>query len=262
MEFRDVIAVIVLVFAIILYVVIIIALKRGAKVGGHGESKTQKSSFFTAILERSAGKQFISCRDEPQLKDLFWSAPGVDKNKLLVTREGLYSITPPNASNSVVDVIQTELGRDLKDMTITDATAGMGGNTIQFARRFKHVNAVEINSTNMVALKNNVSVYGFDPAITFYEEDYTKIMLQLHQDVVFMDPPWKGLDYRDSASMPLDLSGIQVYDIVNQLHGSCSMVVIKVPTNFAVDEFRANSKHAEPKIVAMRKFKLLLLKFV
>lgn len=75
------------------------------------------------------------------------------------------------------------------DSVITDGTACVGGNAVSFARSFRKVNVVEVNTERFAMLRNNCSVLGVEDKVTFIKGDYSKIHHQLKQDVVFLDPP-------------------------------------------------------------------------
>ena len=61
---------------------------------------------------------------------------------LLISDEGLYSITPYKCAELISNIIKTRLGEDI---TIADGTANIGGNTISFAKNFKKVISIEIS---------------------------------------------------------------------------------------------------------------------
>ena len=85
------------------------------------------------------------------------------KVKIMITEEGVFSVTPPEEAEKITQLIIKEfkyrLNKDIKDCVITDATANIGGNTINFAKHFKKVNSIEISDINFKALKNNINVY-------------------------------------------------------------------------------------------------------
>ena len=95
---------------------------------------------------------------------------------------------------------------NLNNLIITDATAGIGGNTISFANNFFKVNAIEINKKRFDFLKNNINVYNFNN-VEIINNDYIKIMKTLKQDIVFIDPPWGGRNYKNINLLNINLSG-------------------------------------------------------
>lgn len=83
--------------------------------------------------------------------------------------------------------------------TITDGSANMGGNTISFLMNKFSVNVVEIDKPTCKILENNVSLYKFDIKYKVFYADYTIIYEKLKQDIVFLDPPWGGLQEKEKA---------------------------------------------------------------
>ena len=120
-----------------------------------------------------------------QKKALF--PDGVDPKQIKITEEGIYSVCRPNHADAISRSIKYHLTGER--VVITDATANVGGNTINFAKHFTRVNAVECNPKNYEALNHNVRLYKLRNVRTALA-DYTKIYSDLKQDVVYIDPPW------------------------------------------------------------------------
>jgi len=118
------------------------------------------------------------------------------------------------------------------DLTITDGTANVGGNVISFANMFEKVNAVEIDRTNFKALENNILAYELQNVDVFHG-DYTKMLLSLKQDVVFLDPQWGGVGYKQHKQLDLSLGGKDgSYWCRLLLKGKLTkLIVLKVPKN-------------------------------
>ena len=170
----------------------------------------------------------------PQKKD-------VDFSKLLLTEEGIYSISKPDDSEIISRKIEKILGRDI---VVTDSTANVGGNCINFAERFKGVNAVEIDELSFKVLKRNVQVFGLDEKVNVVFGNYLVEFDKLKQDVIFIDAPWGGRGYKDLEVLDLclnDAVGKKIYvgNIVRRLlvERMARMVVIKVPFNFSFRKF-------------------------
>ena len=160
--------------------------------------------------------------------------------KLLLTNEAIFSISKPNDSEIISENIKSVLGDDI---VITDATANVGGNSINFCDKFKHVNSVEIDKTNFYALGVNIGVYNIKN-IKLYCENYLNIFNKIKQDVVFIDPPWGGRNYKDFKVLDLFLNDklnnkIYIANIVLKILDLkiAKMIVIKVPFNFSFNKF-------------------------
>lgn len=83
---------------------------------------------------------------------------------------------------------------------LVDAFAGVGGNTIAFARsgRWKRVYAIEKDSTVLQCARHNAKVYGVEDKITWFEGDCFEIIKDQLKDlapysVMFASPPWGGM---------------------------------------------------------------------
>ena len=171
----------------------------------------------------------------------FQPHPGVDSNQLRMTNISVYSTTPWKEANFISRTInnfyssQTEDTQtpvqqvtgpiSIKDignqgprgpllkpinnsgLILTDATANIGGNTISFYLNGIHqVNAVEIDPLTCEILKHNLHIYQL-PTQTIYCQDYVDIYQLLEQDIVFLDPPWGGPNYKNSSVIDLYLGG-------------------------------------------------------
>lgn len=135
-----------------------------------------------------------------------------DKNKasqLQIDDESLSYISVREFADKITNIIVehlTKMGMDLDEVYITDATAGVGGNTISFAKKFKNVTAIEIDKKRFDYLKNNLSIYNLNYVKTVHDNCLNVIDQLDHQDVVFIDPPWGGKSYKKHKSLRLSLS--------------------------------------------------------
>ena len=123
--------------------------------------------------------------------------PDINGNgiNLRMTNIGLYSTSRTNDARNITNIILSYCDNS-KNKIITDATAGLGGNVISFASKFKKINAVEINNLHCEMLEHNINQYTkFDKKIKIYNNDYIKIMDNIKQNIIFIDPPWGGPSY-------------------------------------------------------------------
>ena len=92
------------------------------------------------------------------MENVFPPKKGIDTNQLKMANNSHYSITHSDDAQKMSDIIKSYFnGSD--DLTVTDATSNVGGNTINFALNFHKVNAVEINKETCAMLSHNLSVY-------------------------------------------------------------------------------------------------------
>jgi 16S rRNA G966 N2-methylase RsmD len=165
-------------------------------------------------------------------------------HELRMTDVGLYSVTRREESYFITNlIVKYYSGSRERRFTITDSTAGMGGNGISFLLHpcIEHVHFVEMNSLHVEILKHNISMYGLERKASVHEGNFMDIGPQLQQDVIFHDFPWGGSNYREATQLRLGLhrgnEWIPVEDIVNEYRPRTRLQVLKVPVNFAFSHF-------------------------
>ena len=156
----------------------------------------------------------------------------INLSKLRFTKESEYSITPWKEASiitkKIIDFFQS------KKISITDATANVGGNSIDFYNNgIVIVNSVEIDPKTCEILKNNLQVYDYKTN-NVYCDDYLNIYMELKQDCVFFDPPWGGPEYMKKDKLDLFLGEINVIDIIYNLflNEKIKLAVLKAPKNY------------------------------
>lgn len=118
---------------------------------------------------------------------------------------------------------------------ITDATAGVGGNTISFGKNFKYVNSIEIDNNRFKYLTNNIQVYEL-LNVNVFNDNCLNILHRLYSDIIFIDPPWGGKDYKLKNNLRLFISNKHIEDVcldimIKQL---ARLVVLKLPLNYDI----------------------------
>ncbi|KAF8530982.1 RNA cap guanine-N2 methyltransferase-domain-containing protein [Gautieria morchelliformis] len=117
----------------------------------------------------------------------------------LLDEEGWYSVTP----EGIADVIAEKC----RCGTVLDAFCGVGGNAIAFARTCERVIAMDTSETRLRLARHNAVIYGVQDRIEFILGDYVAFVnayVSLPEgsrrtiDVVFLSPPWGGMDYTSS----------------------------------------------------------------
>ncbi|QJX70940.1 hypothetical protein F-liban_171 [Faustovirus] len=191
-------------------------------------------------MARFSNNITYSLKDIPSMKFMFpdFGAKSADKGDLKITYEGIYSITSPKIMRIIINEINKRLAIAPSKITITDATANCGGSVLALARVYGSINAVEISHETMAVLQHNVGLYNITN-VKFVESDYTKVMCDLKQDVVFIDPPWGGRGYDVRANIRLRLGDLSLIDIAKKLYlGKLTkLIVMKLPYNYDLTEF-------------------------
>lgn len=167
-----------------------------------------------------------------QMEDLFPHKEGLDYSKLQTTEEGSYSITRRRDAERIISVLKHNIP-NITELDFTDATACIGGDTINLALLAKHVHSIEINESNFKALKNNVEKYELQN-VTLYNSDAITTF-NWHTDVLYVDPPWGGKNYRTHKNLDLYMSSKRLDDWLEQIllrKNRPAYIVLKVPFNY------------------------------
>ena len=78
---------------------------------------------------------------------------------------------------------------------VLDPFAGCGGNVIQLAMTCKQVIAIDIDPVKIRMAKHNAAIYGVANKIEWIVGNSIDLLPSLRADVVFLSPPWGGVDY-------------------------------------------------------------------
>jgi hypothetical protein len=229
------------------------------------------------VLDENNPKLIIDMNKVLKLSNfLFPYQKGLDKSKLLIYDVCVYSITQPLEAKiiaqTVRDIFNTIQNMDCyilnqnkprinpNDLTITDTTANIGGNTLGFSFAFKKVNSVEFNSILFEGLENNCKLYKCNN-INFYLNDCLEIVPKLKQDVIFFDPPWGGPSYKNHQSLDLFLNNKNIFDIIKEWKEQklARIYVLKIPFNFNLDPFINEKSFENLQIQKLKKFNVIYI---
>jgi hypothetical protein len=95
------------------------------------------------------------------LNDTFPDKKNIDKKKLKMTSEGIYSVSGKEGAKFMTKIILKHMKQN-KNITVTDCTGNNGSETLMFAKYFAYVNSIEIDDINYQVLKHNINVYKFN----------------------------------------------------------------------------------------------------
>lgn len=120
-----------------------------------------------------------------------------------IDEEGWYSVTPEIIADHIAKeahsiALTNKTSETSSSTVILDAFCGVGGNTIQFAKYFDRVIAVDLDSSRLEMARYNATIYGVADRIQFILGDVFTFLPELVDegiDLVFMSPPWGGPDY-------------------------------------------------------------------
>lgn len=144
-----------------------------------------KPNFFRVVSR----KKMMNKKKKEPFKDLSIEYDNV----------AIYSSTPDTVAAKWTRVLSERLGTNL---TIFDACACIGLNTIFFGHYFKFVYASEIDKTRYDLLNKNISKKHLGWKIKTFNLDFRVVEMNenLNTDIIFLDFPWGGITYdRNSA---------------------------------------------------------------
>lgn len=132
---------------------------------------------------------------------------------------------------------------------ITDGTAGVGGDTISFAKNFKYVYAIELNTQRCEFLQNNINIYNLKNIKIINNDCFQCINTIDDHNVIFLDPPWTqipGESYKQYKNLKLLLGTSSLEFCCNKLMDTTFMtkipelIVLKLPKNYDIIYFYKN----------------------
>jgi len=176
--------------------------------------------------------------------------------KIKIDSVAIYSITPFKYSLKIIDIMKEKFG-NLKELTITDGCACVGGDTINFCKSFKLVNAIELCPDRFNFLKDNLKLYAFKN-YQLYNSDCLKIIKMSFQDIIYLDLPWSGKTYKNKDECELKLGDKHIYEICNEIKYYTKYICLKVPNNFYFEVFKENV-NLNFETYDLKKFKIIIL---
>lgn len=168
---------------------------------------------------------------------------GVNRNNIHMDHECVYYVTVPKDSEKIVQLITKKLEKykSKKEITIVDATACVGGDTITFCHNFGKVIPIEIDEKRYEDLLHNLKLYNIENAyINGCNGSCLDIIpdIQIKTDVIFFDPPWGGNEYKIHNKLDLQLGGIDLDKVIISLFEKkkdVRLIVAKLPKNYNYD---------------------------
>lgn len=172
-------------------------------------------------------------------KDFLFRFISVEKRRQLkLDDEAFYSVT----DQYTADRISKDILRVLPNLqVITDATACIGGNTYSFSKFFPKVNAIEVDPLRYQYLQHNMKVLE-TLNVELHLSDLLIACHRLYQDLIFIDPPWGGPDYKSKEAIDLFISDVELSEVCEHIKDTTKYIAIKVPTNFNEVQFVEKTK--------------------
>uniref|UniRef100_A0A2H1VEG5 Trimethylguanosine synthase n=1 Tax=Spodoptera frugiperda TaxID=7108 RepID=A0A2H1VEG5_SPOFR len=142
----------------------------------------------TRLLEFYVSKKITiknTCFQHHPRRLYTWISPG-DRYRNQIDYSW-FSVTPKVVARHIAEKYQYDV--------VLDAFCGAGGNTIQFARTYNRVVAIDIDPNKIAMTKHNATIYGVHEKIEFITGDFFELAPRLKADMVFLSPPWGGPSY-------------------------------------------------------------------
>lgn len=183
--------------------------------------------------------------------------------KLKIDQESHNFITHRDVANIITKIICTYLVRQNINpytQTIVDFTAGVGGNVLSFAKYFKNVIAIEICKERAEFLQNNINVYELENCKVI-NANALNYNIDKSNDIIFIDPPWGGIGYREQEKLMLGLGEMPIESIITSIfanNGHIKIIALKLPKNYDVAMFNKNTKNIESTFWILKKMFLVI----
>ena len=165
---------------------------------------------------------------------VFYPTKHYDKLQIPENRHSM--VTNYSESLTNIYMIKDIIDIDLSELTICDATAGIGGDSIIFGKFFNRVICIEVDPIIHKALSNNISLYDFSHKFDIYEPiSFKNIFTKINCDVVFFDPPWTPL-YKEKQIFNLYLDKVNVIDYIKYFTlSNIKLVCLRAPYNYNIN---------------------------
>jgi len=184
---------------------------------------------------------------------LFPYLKNIDKaSKLLIDDDSVHYISIREYAEKISNIIKLHLemlNLPKEIIIITDSTAGVGGDTISFAKNFKFVYSIEIDKTRAEYLKNNIEIYDCNN-VTVINDNCMNIINKIEDhNVIFIDPPWEpgnSGSYKQYDNLRLQFGDESIEKVCNKLMDKQYMkklpelIILKLPKNYDIVYFYKN----------------------
>jgi len=144
--------------------------------------------------------------------------------------EGLYSLSHKDDADKLSSIIKDKYG----DISILDATSGIGGNSISFGTNFTNVISIELNTERFKLLKENLESRNLKNILI---NGNFMNFINMNYDLIFIDPPWGGPNYKFEKKIKLSLNNISLKEVTSILKIKDKIVIWKLPYNYELKEF-------------------------
>lgn len=188
---------------------------------------------------------------------------GVDLNRIQFIDQSINYLTEYHDAvfvNKIIEniFINKNIFNNKNDINVLDGTSHIGGNTIAFALNGFNTTGIEIDKDVYNLLNYNINLYKLK--VKTICKDFIKFIPKINHDVVFLDPPWGGVNYKKFDKLELYLSSISLIEIVNKLKNKTKCIILKVPFNYNTQNFiKRNTFSRILQLLKLEKYYLIVL---
>lgn len=154
-----------------------------------------------------------------------------NKNKIVFTEDSIYSSSRLKGSKRLMDVINKYYPNNF-DVKITDGTANIGTDSINLGTLYKNINAIEISKVNYNALSSNIKAFNLEDRIKCFNSDINIKIKDLDQDIIYIDAPWGGKEYKNDSNISLYLGNVEITEFYLNNKDRAETFIFKVPYNY------------------------------
>ena len=157
--------------------------------------------------------------------------------------ETVFLSSRPEASKLMIKIIE-QFHSEVR--LIIDSTAHVGSDTISLVDHFKdaQIKSIEINQDTVNALKHNIIQCGLKN-VTVIHDNFLNVLKNNDEniDILYIDAPWGGVDYKKKQSISLYIDDIELSDIIKNYCNCVKFIILKVPKNFELELFQKKLKN-------------------
>lgn len=129
----------------------------------------------------------------------------------LFTDVSLYSSADEEHSIETAKLLLNYYSKqELKGLSLIEASSCIGGNTWGFNELIDNVTAIEIDDNNYTSLVHNMDILGAN--VKCIKDNFIKVKDTGKWDIVFYDPPWGGVNYKNEPQVGYSYNG-KFYDL-------------------------------------------------
>lgn len=195
---------------------------------------------------------------------LFPFKRGVSMHDIELTEEGKYSYTKRADGERTLQFLKRYIP-SLHTRSILDGTANVGGDTILFGLNFHTVHGIEMDHENFEALTHNINLYKLKN-VHLHEGDTTELYKEFPSDILYLDPPWGGPDYKDKKELDLFLGSRRVdvflrdSFLAKEAVWRPKYIVLKLPFNYNWARLDALEGIESSNVLHIRNYRIIILK--